>query len=126
MLETEKITIFYDSTCGLCRATAGHFSKLRSDKEVVWQGVSAESDKERRELRFRVIDQHGKEHLDTDARLLLLKIYPRYRLLASLLSLRILRVIIDPIFSLIATNRHRISGALGCSDGNGCGLEDDK
>lgn len=109
----KELNIYYDGICAICTKTYEHLSSLKSDCILNWIAVYPATLKEKQALRFRIVDDQAREYYDTDARLLLLSVFPSYKLLASVLKYRLIRIVLDPILNLIATNRYSICQFIG-------------
>jgi predicted DCC family thiol-disulfide oxidoreductase YuxK len=108
----KHLEVLYDGGCPICLAFVRHFSKRTSAIEVRWTPVTARSAADRSALRFEIKDNLGNSYFDTDARVLLLSAYPRYRPFARVFSQRYLRWFTEALFRVIAAYRYPISKTL--------------
>ena len=104
-----RVTVIYDGSCDLCMAIAKHFSALPAVCDIEWRGEVPTSDEARVGMRFRVVDTAGTESHDTEARLLLLSLYPRYKIVSQVLSARPLRGLVTLFFNCISDYRYVVS-----------------
>lgn len=107
--ERRKLTVIYDGSCDFCKSTARHFSGLPAVCDIEWRGEIPQSENERRDMRFRVVDEAGIESYDTEARLLLLSLYPRYKFIGRLLSPKPLRGVVTFFFNCVSDYRYVVS-----------------
>lgn len=107
--DRRKLTVIYDGSCDFCMSIARHFSGLPAVCDIEWRAEVPQSENERRDMRFRVVDEAGIESYDTEARLLLLSFYPRYQLIGRLLSPKSLRGMVTFFFNCVSDYRYVVS-----------------
>lgn len=107
------ITVFYDGKCGLCSKEINHYRKIAPDHLFVWQDIT-ESAHDLIEhgislaegLKFlHAKDSDGHLHVGVDAFILIWKQLKRWRYLAIVISLPLIRQSADLAYRLFANWR---------------------
>lgn len=109
------ITVFYDGKCGLCAKEINHYRKIAPNGIFDWQDITKSDDglekvgitlsEGLRLLHAR--DNNKKIHVGLDAFILIWKQLKRWRLLAALASLPIIRQIADLAYRSFANWRFK-------------------
>ena len=107
------ITVFYDGKCGLCSKEINHYRKIAPDGIFIWQDITesaCELNKEGITLfeglkLLHAKDNRGQMHIGVDAFILIWKQLKRWRLLAFLVGLPIIRQIANTAYSAFASWR---------------------
>ena len=109
------ISVFYDGKCGLCSKEINHYRKIAPDGIFDWQDIT-KSDDSLKKLGITLSeglkllharDNHRKIHVGLDAFILIWKQLKRWRLLAALVSLPVIRQIADLAYRSFANWRFR-------------------
>jgi predicted DCC family thiol-disulfide oxidoreductase YuxK len=93
------ITVFFDGKCGLCSTEINHYRKIAPDGVFDWRDITkSANDLEKRGIRLseglkllHAEDNNGRIHVGVDAFVLMWKQIRRWRILALLVSLPIIR-----------------------------------
>ncbi|MDG1287980.1 MAG: DUF393 domain-containing protein [Rickettsiales bacterium] len=109
------IAVFYDGKCGLCSKEIRHYRAIAPDGIFDWQDIT-ESVKFLTEhgvslseglKQLHAIDDNGQLHVGVDAFILIWKQLKRWRILAALVSLPIIRQIANAVYKLFANVRFK-------------------
>ncbi|HSD12540.1 MAG TPA: DUF393 domain-containing protein [Patescibacteria group bacterium] len=104
-------TVIYDGSCRLCRVTidrvkkspaAGEFEFVDFTRDTLPSGVDLPGAKKE----IHVIDEHGGVHRNADGMMEILAAGPRWRWLAALGRLPVIRTLLRWGYRLIARYRH--------------------
>jgi len=104
------ITVFYDGKCGLCSKEINHYRQIAPDDIFIWQDITQSSESleaagisyEQGLKLLHAKDIEGNFHIGVDAFILIWKQLKRWRLLASLVSLPVIRQLTDMAYRLFA------------------------
>ena len=107
------ITVFYDGKCGLCAREIGYYRRIAPDGVFVWQDVSESAELLEREgvslvqalQLLHVIDDAGRLRVGVDAFIVIWQSLPRWRLLALVAALPIIRPLASWIYRAFAAWR---------------------
>jgi predicted DCC family thiol-disulfide oxidoreductase YuxK len=107
------ITVFYDGKCGLCRREIDHYRRVAPEAVFLWVDITINAaDLEKlgvsyadglKQLHAR--DSEGKIHTGVDAFILLWQQMPRWRLLARIIALPIIRTVANKAYNRFAAWR---------------------
>ena len=108
--ENLMITVFYDGKCGLCSREIGHYMKISPPTTFIWRDIANEphhlkkinvsqSDALRR---LHVSDQTGTIYVGIDAFIAIWRKLPRWRLLALICSIPVVRSILSLLYNKFA------------------------
>ena len=97
------ITVFYDGKCGLCRREIGHYQKIASVIDFQWVDITEDKEElakagltfETALRRMHAQDHHGVLYKGVDAFILIWKHLPRWKYLAPLMALPMIKPIAD-------------------------------
>ena len=100
------ITVVYDGKCGLCSKEINHYSKMAPPNIFNWQYITESADELNKEgislsegLRLlHAKDEEGLVHVGVDAFILIWKQLRRWRILAFLVGLPIIRQIANTAY----------------------------
>ena len=114
------LTVFYDGDCGFCEQCAlllrrldrGHRLRLLPRQHAASVFPSAPSPADLR-ASMHVVDAADRWERGGAAWLWIAHTVPQLRPLARLAELPLIRWAIEPVYALVARNRHRISGLVG-------------
>lgn len=107
------ITVFYDGKCGLCRREIAHYKRIAPVGVFDWVDITIDesaiqqigiSYTEGLKL-LHATDAKGKLHVGVDAFLLIWQQIPRWRVLAIIVSLPILRPVANSAYRAFAAWR---------------------
>lgn len=109
------ITVFYDGKCGLCSKEIAHYRKIAPDGVFDWQDITASSDALEREgvslaeglERLHVKDSQGVLHVGVAAFIAIWKPLRRWRLLAWIVALPVIRPVADRVYNRFAAWRFK-------------------
>jgi predicted DCC family thiol-disulfide oxidoreductase YuxK len=109
------ITVFYDGKCGLCSKEINHYRKIAPSKIFNWQDITESADELNQEgitlaegLRLlHAKDNSGQIHVGVDAFILIWKQLSRWRVLAFLVGLPIIRHIANASYRAFANWRFK-------------------
>ena len=93
------ITVFYDGKCGLCSKEINHYIKIAPKGIFHWQDITESADALKKEgislsegLRLLHAQDHsGQIHIGVDAFILIWKQLKRWRVLAAVVELPVIR-----------------------------------
>lgn len=109
------ITVFYDGKCGLCSKEINHYRKIAPPNIFNWQDITESADELNKEgislsegLRLlHAKDEEGLVHVGVDAFILIWKQLRRWRILAFLVGLPIIRQIANTAYRAFANWRFK-------------------
>lgn len=109
------ITVFYDGKCGLCSKEINHYRKIAPSNIFNWQDITESADELNQEgitlaegLRLlHAKDNSGQIHVGVDAFILIWKQLSRWRVLAFLVGLPIIRHIANAAYRVFANWRFK-------------------
>jgi predicted DCC family thiol-disulfide oxidoreductase YuxK len=109
------ITVFYDGKCGLCSKEINHYRKIAPSSIFKWQDITksvCELNQEGITLveclkLLHAKDNSGQIHVGVDAFILIWKQLRRWRLLAFLVGLPIIRHIVNALYRAFANWRFK-------------------
>jgi predicted DCC family thiol-disulfide oxidoreductase YuxK len=109
------ITVFYDGKCGLCSKEISHYRKIAPSNTFNWQDITESADELNQEgitlaegLRLlHAKDNSGQIHVGVDAFILIWKQLSRWRVLAFLVGLPIIRHIANAAYRTFANWRFK-------------------
>lgn len=109
------ITVFYDGKCGLCATEIHHYRKIAPVGIFDWQDITQSSDVLGNEgisfaegLKYlHVKDAEGQFHIGVDAFIVIWQQLKRWRVLAVIVALPIVRHIVGALYNLFAKWRFR-------------------
>ena len=109
------ITVFYDGKCGLCSKEINHYRKIEPSNIFNWQDITESNSELSKEgitlaegLRLlRSKDSRGQIHVGVDAFILIWKQLTRWRVLAFLVGLPIIRQIANTAYRAFANWRFK-------------------
>lgn len=109
------ITVFYDGKCGLCSKEINHYRKIAPSNIFNWQNITESADELNKEgislsegLRLlHAKDEEGLVHVGVDAFILIWKQLRRWRVLAFLVGLPIIRQIANTAYRTFAKWRFK-------------------
>ena len=109
------ITVFYDGKCGLCSKEINHYRKIAPSNIFNWQDITESADELNQEgitlaegLRLlHAKDNSGQIHVGVDAFILIWKQLKRWRMLAFLVGLPIIRHITNAAYRIFANWRFK-------------------
>jgi predicted DCC family thiol-disulfide oxidoreductase YuxK len=109
------ITVFYDGKCGLCSKEISHYRKIAPSNIFNWQDITESADELNQEgitlaegLRLlHAKDNSGQIHVGVDAFILIWKQLSRWRVLAFLVGLPIIRHIANAAYRVFANWRFK-------------------
>jgi predicted DCC family thiol-disulfide oxidoreductase YuxK len=109
------ITVFYDGKCGLCSKEINHYRKIAPDGIFDWQDITESADNLKKEgislseglKLLHAKDEKGQIHVGVNAFLLIWKQLKRWRILAALVGLPIIRQIANMAYRLFASWRFK-------------------
>jgi predicted DCC family thiol-disulfide oxidoreductase YuxK len=109
------IIVFYDGKCGLCSKEINHYRKIAPSNIFNWQDITESADELNKEgislsqvLRLlHAKDSRGDIHVGVDAFILIWKQLKRWRILAFLVGLPIIRHITNAAYRIFANWRFK-------------------
>lgn len=115
---TDRLTVLFDSDCGFCTRSAGVLRRLDRARRldlVPLQGAALKDAPPERLLieRLHVRDAAGAWSAGGAAWLRIAAAVPALRPLAWFAPLPFIRSLVEPVYAVIANNRHRLSRLLG-------------
>ena len=104
------ITVFYDGKCGLCAKEINHYRKIAPDGIFDWQDVTESADALKKEgislvqglKLLHAKDEQGQMHIGVDAFILIWKQLKRWRILAVVISLPLIRYLANSAYHAFA------------------------
>jgi predicted DCC family thiol-disulfide oxidoreductase YuxK len=107
------ITVFYDGKCGLCRREIDHYKRVAPEAVFHWVDITIDAaELEKLGISYadglRVLharDSDGKIHRGIDAFILIWQQMPRWRLLARIIALPIIRMVANKAYDGFAVWR---------------------
>ena len=108
-----SVTVYYDGKCGLCSKEIAHYRKIANEDQFIWSDIAhdaqpldilgvSQMDALRR---LHATDRMGRLHIGVDAFILIWQQLPRWRLLAILVSLPVVRHIATMLYNRFADYR---------------------
>lgn len=109
------ITVFYDGKCGLCSKEINHYRKIAPTGIFNWQDITESADDLNKEgislseglKLLHAKDNSGQMHIGVDAFILIWKQLKRWRVLAALVVLPIIRQIASAAYRAFASWRFK-------------------
>lgn len=109
------ITVFYDGKCGLCSKEINHYRQIAPIGIFDWQDITESADKLRQEgvslsVGLKLLharDRNGQMHVGVDAFILIWKQLKRWRVLAFLVGLPLVRQIANAAYRVFASWRFK-------------------
>lgn len=109
------ITVFYDGICGLCRREIAHYQRITPQGIFTWVDITADPSVTQHigisyadGLRaLHATDATGKLHVGVDAFLLIWRQMPRWRVLAAMVALPVIRPLASLAYRAFAAWRFR-------------------
>ena len=109
------ITVFYDGKCGLCSKEINYYRKIAPTGIFDWQDITTSADDLKKEgisladglKLLHAKDHNGKIHIGVDAFLLIWRQLKRWRVLAFLVGLPIIRHITNCVYLAFANWRFK-------------------
>ena len=107
------ITVFYDAKCGLCAREIGYYRRIAPDGVFAWQDVSEFAEVLEREgvslvqalQLLHVKDDAGRLHVGVDAFIVIWQSLRRWRVLALIVGLPIIRPMASWVYRAFAAWR---------------------
>ncbi|HTE48582.1 MAG TPA: DUF393 domain-containing protein [Candidatus Paceibacterota bacterium] len=111
----QKKTIYYDGSCPMCTVIIGKVDDSAQKEKFDTKDITGESlpqnfIKEQVEKEIHVIDSDGKVYKNAEAILKILEEYPRWRFVAKIGRLPIIKQLLSIGYKFIASNRHFLLG----------------
>ena len=116
------ITVFYDGKCGLCRREIEHYKRIAREGVFEWVDITV-TPMPFRALGYTVAsglkalhvrDGTGIMHIGVDGFIIIWRALPRWRLLAMLISLPIIRPLVRRVYAAFAAWRFKKLGYDAC------------
>lgn len=109
------ITVFYDGKCGLCSKEINHYRQIAPIGIFDWRDITESADKLRQEgvslseglKLLHARDSNGQMHVGVDAFILIWKQLKRWRVLAVLVGLPVIRQIVNAAYRVFASWRFK-------------------
>ena len=109
------ITVYYDGKCGLCSKEINHYRKISPTGIFNWQDITESADDLKKEgiplseglKLLHAKDSSGQMHVGVDAFILIWKQLKRWRALAALVELPIIRQTADLAYKAFANWRFK-------------------
>ena len=109
------IKVFYDGKCGLCSKEINHYRKIAPENIFEWIDITQSTKILKQEnldledtLRLlHAKDDDGKLHIGTDAFILIWRQLKRWRILATIVSLPIIRQTANIVYKIFANWRFK-------------------
>lgn len=109
------ITVFYDGKCGLCSKEINYYRKIAPAGMFDWQDITESADDLKQEgislsqglKLLHAKDSSGQMHVGVDAFILIWKQLKRWRVLAVLVGLPIIRLIANAAYRAFASWRFK-------------------
>lgn len=111
----EKITVYYDGSCPMCSAFMDKIDDSSRKNEFSLKNIAENSlpenfTKEQVEKEIHVIDSKGNIHKNAEGVLKMLEEYPRWKFLARVGRLPLIKQLLTVGYKFVAANRHFIFG----------------
>ena len=111
--EPSPVTVYYDGKCGLCQKEISHYKKIADDGQFIWSDIAHDAtplsllgvSQMAALRRLHATDSNGRLHIGVDAFILIWQQLPRWRLLAILVGIPILRHIAATFYDVFADYR---------------------
>ncbi|MDF1757489.1 MAG: DUF393 domain-containing protein [Legionellaceae bacterium] len=112
------ITVFYDGKCSLCRKEITYYKRIAPPEKFIWLDLSEDSNlltQRNVSLRtglmfFHAEDKDGKMHTSLDAFILVWKQLRGWQYVAIIVSLPIVKPLMNLIYKLFAKYRFKKNG----------------
>lgn len=113
----QKKTIYYDGDCPMCTVIINKvdnssqkekFNPKDITKEIMPQNITKKQAKEE----IHIIDSEGKIYRNAEAILKILEEYPRWKFLAKIGKLPIIKQVLQIGYKFVAINRHFLFGSV--------------
>ena len=109
------ISVFYDGKCGLCRREIQHYKRIAPEGVFDWVDITVDaSSLEKLGVAYadglkllHAQDAQGKLHVGVDAFILIWQQMPRWRLLAHIIALPIIRTVANKAYNGFAAWRFK-------------------
>ena len=109
------ITVFYDGKCGLCSKEIDHYQKIAPEGVFDWQDITESADMLNAEgvrlseglKLLHVRDSSGKIHVGVDAFILIWRQLQRWKVLAMIVSLPLIRQLANITYGAFANWRFK-------------------
>ena len=117
MTDKQKLKVFYDGSCPLCSREIIFYQRQRGAETICWLNVADQTlteglpegiSRDQLMQRFHVQGANGKVQTGGDAFLQLWALLPKFRLLAWLFSLPLMRWIVNQTYDAILPMRPRL------------------
>lgn len=117
------ITVFYDGKCGLCRREIEHYKRVAPPSVFAWVDITV-TPMPFTALGFTVAaglkalhvrDGDGIMHIGVDGFIVIWRALPRWRLLATLVGLPVVRPLARWFYSVFAAWRFKKRGYASCN-----------
>jgi len=110
-----KITVFYDGKCGLCRSEIEHYKRIAPEGIFIWQDITIDAALlEKLGISYvdglkllHAQDKNGKIHIGVEAFILIWLQIPRWRILAAFVNLPLIRPLANLAYNLFANWRFK-------------------
>lgn len=117
------IKVFYDGKCGLCRREIGHYQKIASPNDFDWIDITEDKDELAKAglafdialRRMHAQDHEGRFYKGVDAFILIWRYLPRWKYMAPLISLPVIKQIADFAYNHFADWRINRLHATRCA-----------
>lgn len=111
----DKKNVYYDGTCPMCNVFASKVNTSSKNQEFVLldankNNLPSNISKERVLKEIHVVSEDGQIYRNSDAIMKILETYPRWRFIARLGKLPVIRQLMWLSYKFIAANRHSIFG----------------
>src|SRR3989344_4806837 len=111
----QKKTIYYDGSCPMCTVIIGKVDDSLqkgkfNPKDITKESLPQNFTKEQVEKEIHVVDSDGKVYKNAEAILKILEEYPRWKFLAKIGRLPVIKQLLPIGYKFIAANRHFIFG----------------
>lgn len=109
------ITVFYDGKCGLCSKEINYYRNIAPDGVFNWQDITVSAEDLKKEgIRLceglkllHAKDINGKIYIGVDAFILIWKQLKRWKLLAAIISLPLIRQATNFVYKIFASWRFK-------------------
>ena len=112
------ITVFYDGKCSLCSKEIAYYKKIAPIDTFIWCDITEDSKPlqergatlEEGLMFLHVEDDHGNKHTKLDAFIIIWRKLPGWHYLAKLVSLPIIKQLVNLAYTLFARYRFKKNG----------------
>jgi predicted DCC family thiol-disulfide oxidoreductase YuxK len=109
------ISVFYDGKCGLCSKEINHYRKIAPEGVFDWRDITISADDLKQHgisvseglKLLHAMDNNGRLHVGVDAFILIWKQLRRWKVLAYIVSLPIIRQIVNVTYRAFANWRFK-------------------